>query len=73
MKVLGIHNVDSFVDNQTNLWMENYTIIKHTPSPKAVTSRNGVFNRKTGEWGFVTRIDPDQNGKWQVYGGRSRR
>jgi len=73
MRTLTFRTLDAFVDAEPNMWLENYTIMKHKPSPKAATSRNGVFNRKTGQWGFVTPIDADQDGKWRVYVKRSRR
>jgi len=72
-RILGIRTVDNFVDSQPNMWMENYTIVKHTPHPRAASSVKGVFNRKTGEWGFTARIDPNEHGKWVVYGVRGRR
>lgn len=65
---LDYEQAHQFVETQqimgNNVEWDGWELVFWKPSPKAITSKNGVL--KSGKWGFEKRIYPDDNGNWSV-------
>lgn len=51
--------------NGSQFFWRGYDIIKFSPNGRAPFSKDGVFHQ--GQWGFETKFEVSDEGKWRVY------
>lgn len=61
---LTIDQAEILVRKNKNYFWDGWTLLKFKANPRAYTNRNGSF--KNGTWGFVTRIEANQEGKYVI-------
>lgn len=53
-----------FVEGYPNAEWNGWTIEIFKPTPSGFTSKRGAF--RDGQWGTLTRVAPDEQGKWKL-------
>lgn len=62
MLKLDFDAVHRFVEGYPNASWNGWTLELFKPDARAFTKRNGAF--RNGSWGFLTRVNADDQGKW---------
>lgn len=71
MIALTIDKVDAFVAKLqrkgVDVRWDGWTMVFHRPTKAAHrTNPESRYSRRTEEWGFETKVSPDEQGKWLV-------
>lgn len=53
-----------FVEGYPNAEWEGWDILMFKATPSGFTSKKGAF--RNGVWGTMTRISPDEQGRWKL-------
>lgn len=68
MLALGYDKIDKFVSKEqsagNDLRWDGWDLVFFYPRLGAVYSRAGKYHN--GQWGFETRVSPDNKGKWRL-------
>lgn len=64
MLKLDYDAVHRFEAGYPNAYWDGWTLCLFKANPAGYSHKRGVF--RNGEWGIVTRVDADEQGKWRV-------
>jgi hypothetical protein len=61
---LSYDAVHRFVEGHPQARWDGWTVELFKPSPAGATHPKGAF--RNGQWGILTRVGPDEKGKWRL-------
>lgn len=62
----SLAEAEEFVSrSRTSSW-RGWDIVTHIPNDRAYMHKRGIYDRKTGRWGFEYVYPVNSNGQWDV-------
>lgn len=64
--LVGYDEAHAYVDHTPAARWDGWNIHYFTPNPAAFFSKDGVYDRSTGRFGYIYVIRPNKDGQWRV-------
>lgn len=66
LTLTSLNAAERFVQRSRVASWNGWDIVVHVPNDRAYMNKRGVYNRRTGRWGFEYTYPVDSNGHWTV-------